>query len=67
VRAMVSVTGVEITARSGSMLETLPEGGTYPGFVFAEGAQPDDVIGTLREASQRLRLVMDRDLPILRE
>ena len=66
VRAMPAVTGVEITAKSGAMLETLPEGGTYPGFVFAEGAQPDDVIGTLREAAQRLRLVMDRTVPISR-
>jgi hypothetical protein len=49
------------------MLEPLPEGGTYPGFVFAEGAQPDDVIDVLREASRRLRLVMDRTLPISRE
>ena len=67
VRAMPWVTGVEITAKPGSMLEPLPEGGTYPGFVFAEGAQPDDVIGALREASRRLRLVMDRTLPISRE
>ena len=60
VRAMPSVTGVEITAKPGSMLETLPEGGTYPGFVFAEAAQPGDVIDALREAARRLRLVMDR-------
>jgi hypothetical protein len=46
------------------MLEAPPEGGTYPGFVFAQGAQPDDVIDTLRDASTRLRLVMDRALPI---
>ena len=45
---MPQVTGVEITARPGTLLEPLPEGGRYPGFVFAEGAQPDDVIATLR-------------------
>ena len=67
VRALRWVTGVEITAKPGSMLEPLPEGGTYPGFVFAEGPQPDDVIDALREASRRLRLVIDRTLPISRE
>ena len=64
VRAMPQVTSVEITAKPGTRLEPLPEGGRYPGFVFAEGAQPDDVIVTLREASRRLRLVMDRAVPI---
>ena len=63
VRAMPWVTGVEVTARPGQMLEPLPEGGTYPGFVFAQGAQPDDVVAALREAAGRLRLVVDRVLP----
>jgi hypothetical protein len=64
VRALPGVTDVVITARPGTRLEPLPEGGRYPGFVFAEGEQPDEVIGTLRAASNRLRLVMDRALPI---
>jgi L-amino acid ligase C-terminal domain 2 len=64
VRAMPLVTSVEITAKPGTRLEPLPEGGRYPGFVFAEAAQPDDVIATLRDAAGRLRLVMDRALPI---
>ena len=63
VRAMPWVTGVDVTAKPGQMLEPLPEGGTYPGFVFAQGAQPDDVVTTLREAAGRLRLVVDRALP----
>jgi hypothetical protein len=46
------------------LLETLPEGGTYPGFVFAQGPQPDEVVDTLRDASSRVRLVMERTLPI---
>jgi phosphoribosylaminoimidazole carboxylase (NCAIR synthetase) len=66
VRGLEAVTAVEITAKIGSMLESLPEGGTYPGFVFAEGAQPDDVIDALREAARRLRLVVDRNVPISR-
>jgi biotin carboxylase len=64
VRAIPSVTDVAITAKPGALLEPLPEGGTYPGFVFAQGDHPDDVIGALREAARRLRLVMDRTVPI---
>ena len=67
VRAMSGVTSVEVTARPGSMLETWPEGGSYPGFVFAEAAQPDEVVETLRDASRRLRPLVDRVLPISRE
>jgi biotin carboxylase len=64
VQAMPGVTDVVMTARPGTLLEPLPEGGRYPGFVFAQGEQPDDVIGTLRAASRGLRLVVDRALPI---
>jgi hypothetical protein len=64
VRALPLVTAVEITAKAGALLETLPEGGTYPGFVFAQGPQPDEVVDTLRDASSRVRLVMERTLPI---
>lgn len=64
VLAMPGVSEVVMTAKPGTLLEPLPEGGRYPGFVFAQGEQPDDVIGTLRDASRRLRLVMDRALPI---
>jgi hypothetical protein len=67
VRAMSGVTAVEVTTRPGSMLEAWPEGGSYPGFVFAEAAQPDQVVEALRDASRRLRPVVDRVLPISRE
>lgn len=66
VRALPAVTGIEVTARPGTLLERLPEGGRYPGFVFAEADHPDHVIDTLRQASQRLRLVVDRAVPISR-
>ena len=63
VRAMPAVTGVEITAKPGQLLEPLPEGASYPGFVFAQSARADDVVATLQAASARLRLVVDRVLP----
>jgi hypothetical protein len=66
VRAMPGVTAVQMTAKLGQLLEPLPEGGTYPGFVFAHGAQPGDVVETLTHAAQRLRLVLDRVLPTSR-
>lgn len=66
VRAMPWVTGVEVTARPGTLFERLPEGGRYPGFVFAEAEQPDQVVETLRHAARRLRLRVDGALPISR-
>lgn len=63
-RAIAGVTAVEIAARSGQMLEPWPEGGSYPGFVFARGPQPDDVISALQQARAALHLVVDRTLPV---
>jgi len=63
-RAIPGVSSVEIVARQGALLERLPEGGTYPGFVFATGAQPDDVITALQAARATITLVVDRTLPV---
>lgn len=60
VGAQPGVTQVVITAQGGALHEAWPDGRQYSGFVFAEGAQPDDVIGTLHDASRRLRLVVDQ-------
>lgn len=62
VRALPGVTRVEFTTQPGLPLEAAPDGDRCPGFVFAEGAQPDDVIGTLRAASSRLRLAVEGGL-----
>ena len=66
VRAMAGVTAVQMTAKVGQLLEPLPEGGAYPGFVFAQGAQPGDVVATLEQAARRIHLVLDRVLPTSR-
>nr|MBA2355878.1 hypothetical protein [Acidobacteriota bacterium] len=63
-RAIPGVSSVEIVARQGALLERLPEGGTYPGFVFASGTQPDDVIAALQAARATISLVVDRTLPV---
>lgn len=66
-----SVTGHEgdedvvITAKLGEHLVPLPEGKSYPGFIFARGATPADVERNLREKHARLRFQLLSALPIL--
>ncbi len=55
------VPGVEelvMTAKPGDQLIPLPEGKRYLGFIFARGAKPEEVEKTLREAHQRLTIVI---------
>jgi len=53
-REVAGVVGVEITAVRGRMIEALPEGGRYLGFVFARGDSPEQVESSLREAHAAL-------------
>ncbi|WP_239492862.1 ATP-grasp domain-containing protein [Luteitalea sp. TBR-22] len=58
VGAMSWVTGLEVLAQRGEQLR--PGGGrTSVAVVYAQGAQPDDVIATLEAAARRLRVVVD--------
>lgn len=53
------VPGVEdvvITAKEGDLLTPLPEGASYPGFIFARGNEPGQVAQVLRKAHGRLRM-----------
>ncbi len=57
----LSVPGVDevsISAGTGVELVPLPEGGAYPGYVFARGDSPGEVERALRTASGRLRIVI---------
>ena len=45
---------VIITAKDGERLVPLPEGNSYPGFLFARAATPDLVTAALRQAHGRL-------------
>ena len=59
VDAAKKVRGVEdvvITAREGDMLTPLPEGASYPGFIFAKGDEPGQVEQVLRKAHGRLHM-----------
>jgi len=56
-RTVEGVASVEIDVREGQRLTPWPEGGTYPGFIFALGDNTDRVEASLREAHAHLRFV----------
>jgi biotin carboxylase len=57
--AVPGVTGLSITIPIGQGVRPLPDGDRYLGFIFAEGARPEDVEAALRAARERLRVVID--------
>lgn len=59
------VDSVEITAKLNYPLQTLPEGDSYLGFIFASGTQPDEVEAALRKAHQKLHFNIEPMLPLL--
>jgi biotin carboxylase len=59
-RAVPGVEDVVITAHQGQALVPWPEGSRYPGFIFARGRAPAEVVSALRAAHQRLTFVRDR-------
>ena len=58
-RAVELVEDIRITARPDQLLEPLPEGASYLGFIFARGPKPAAVVAALREAHGRLRFLID--------
>ena len=68
VEQALQVPGVEdvlITAKPGQKLTPLPEGSSYPGFIFARGNSPECVEAALRRAYQELRFTTAPALPVL--
>ena len=64
----LSVPGIEdiaITAKPAEKLLPFPEGASYPGFIFARGATPQDVEQALRTAYRQLRLIIAPALELL--
>ena len=59
------IESIEITAKLGQRIIPLPEGSSYPGFIFARAAEPQQVEGALREAHQRLEFKVVPALPVL--
>jgi hypothetical protein len=63
----VAVEGVEevrITAKPDQLLEPLPEGASYLGFIFARAARSDGVVAALREAHRRLRFTIETAIDV---
>jgi hypothetical protein len=66
--AALSVPGIEdltITAKPSEKLRPFPEGASYPGFIFARGATPEEVEQALRAAHKQLRLVITPSLDLV--
>ncbi len=53
-RAVPGIDEVEITAPLNHLLQPLPEGDSYVGFIFARGATPQAVEQALRQAHEKL-------------
>jgi len=62
-RAVPLVEDVAITARPGEVLTPLPEGASYPGFVFARGDEPAAVEAALRDAGRAIEFAIAPTLP----
>jgi phosphoribosylaminoimidazole carboxylase (NCAIR synthetase) len=57
-RAVAGVDEVIISARAGRVLDPLPEGFLYLGFIFARGQSPGEVERALRAAHERLDVIL---------
>jgi biotin carboxylase len=58
------IESVALTCRPGHPLVPLPEGSSYPGFLFARGETPAQVEASLRAAHAALRFRLAPDLPM---
>lgn len=65
-RSVTGITAVEITATPGQRLQKLPEGASYPGFLFARADTPENAEAALRGAHARLRFEISAELNALR-
>ena len=64
-RAVPGIVDVVMTAKPGQRVEPLPEGASYLGFIFARQDRHDDAVVAVRQARDRLGVVMDTPIPVL--
>ncbi|HSL23433.1 MAG TPA: ATP-grasp domain-containing protein [Vicinamibacterales bacterium] len=64
-RALHGIEDIIITAKRDQMLVPLPEGSSYPGFIFSRGDSQDEVEAALRRAHATLKWVVERPLDVL--
>ena len=62
--AVPGVEAVRITAKTDQRLVPLPEGATYLGFIFARAGSAGDVEHVLRTSHSRLRVRIDKPIPM---
>jgi biotin carboxylase len=65
-RAVPGVTDVRITAKTGQLLERLPEAGSYLGFIFARAATTGDAERAVREAHAQLNFEIASEITVNR-
>ena len=58
---------VRITAKADQLIEPLPEGDSYLGFIFARAAEAGPVVAALRQAHRRLTFEIAPALPMVRQ
>jgi biotin carboxylase len=63
-REIPGVEYVRITAKMDQLLETLPEAGSYLGFIFARGSTPDHAEGAVRAAHAALQFQIDDEIAV---
>jgi biotin carboxylase len=64
-RKVPGIEDIVITAKPNQKLVPLPEGSSYPGFIFARGGSSELVERALRRAHAKLNFVMAPSLPVL--
>jgi biotin carboxylase len=64
-RAVPGIDEVRITAKADQLLQPLPEGASYLGFIFARGVSAGEVIRALRTAHRCLSFDVDAELPVV--
>ncbi len=65
-QAVKHIREIRIDVREGERIIKWPEGGKYPGFIFAQGKTPETVEAALREAHSHLKFVCLPELPVQR-
>ena len=63
-RGVALVEDVRMTAKPDQLMEPLPDGGSYLGFIFARGGEPSAVVAALRDAHRRLRFTIDPPIDV---
>jgi hypothetical protein len=64
-RSTPHVDEIHITAKTDQLLEPLPEGASYLGFIFARAPERDAVLRALEDAHSKLHFEIAAPLPIV--